>query len=80
MLNWFKRRDREPEIVEAEEATTQGGPVPVEELAEEALAAPPEDELIVEEQEEEREASLEDSLERTRGGFFTPAHAHEEGV
>ncbi len=71
MLNWFKPRDREPELVEAEEATTQGGPVPLEELAEEALAAPPEDELIVEEQEEEREASLEDGLERTRGGFFT---------
>ena len=71
MLNWFKRRDREPEMVEAEEATTQGGPVPLADLTEEALAAPPEDELIVEEQEEEREAGLEDSLERTRGGFFT---------
>jgi fused signal recognition particle receptor len=70
MLNWFKRRDRDAEMVEAEEATTQGAPVPIEELAEEALAAVPEDELIVEEQEEEREAGLDDSLERTRGGFF----------
>jgi fused signal recognition particle receptor len=71
MLNWFRRRDREPEIVEAEEATTAGAPVPVEELAEEALAATPEDELIVEEQDEEREAGLEDSLAKTRGGFFS---------
>jgi fused signal recognition particle receptor len=71
MLNWFKRRDRDPETVEAEEATTGGAPISIEDLTEEALAAPPEDELIVEEQEEEREASLEDSLERTRGGFFT---------
>lgn len=70
MLNWFRRQDREPELVEAEQATSDGAPVPVDELAEEALATPPEDELIVEEQEEEREATLEASLERTRGGFF----------
>jgi fused signal recognition particle receptor len=70
MLNWF-RRDRDAETVEAEEATTQGAPVDVDELAEEALAAAPEDELAFEEQEEEREASLESSLEKTRGGFFS---------
>jgi fused signal recognition particle receptor len=70
MLNWFRRQDREPELVDAEAATTDGAPVPVDDLAEEALAAAPEDELIVEQQEEAREASLEDSLERTRGGFF----------
>ena len=70
MLNWFRRQDREPELVDAEAATTDGAPVPVEDLAEEALAAAPEDELIVEQQEEAREATLEDSLERTRGGFF----------
>ncbi len=70
MLNWF-RRDRDAETVEAEEATTQGAPVDVDELAEEALAAAPEDELALEEQEEEREASLESSLEKTRGGFFS---------
>src|SRR5690348_9651145 len=71
MINWFRRRDREPELVEAEQATTQGEPVPAEALAEEALAAPPEDELILEEQAQEREASLEDSLQKTRGGFFS---------
>ena len=70
MLNWFRRQDREPELVDAEAATTDGAPVPVDDLTEEALAATPEDELIVEEQEEAREATLEDSLERTRGGFF----------
>jgi fused signal recognition particle receptor len=71
MLNWFRRRDREPELVEAEEASTQGGPVPVDELEEEALAAVPEDELVVEEQEEEREEALEESLGKTRMGFFS---------
>ena len=71
MLNWFKRRDREPELVEAEEATTQGAPVPIDQLAEEALAAAPEDELILDQQEDEREAGLEDSLAQTRSGFFT---------
>ncbi|HLG74748.1 MAG TPA: signal recognition particle-docking protein FtsY [Chloroflexota bacterium] len=71
MFNWLKRRDRDPDFVEADDATTQGTPVPPEELAEEALAAPPEDELVLDEQEEEREAGLEDSLEKTRGGFFS---------
>jgi fused signal recognition particle receptor len=70
VINWFRRRDREPEIVEAEQATTQGEAVPPEVLAEEAIAAPPEDELVLEEQAEERQASLEDSLQKTRGGFF----------
>lgn len=74
MLNWFRRREREDEEpeapVEAAEVSVEG-PVPEEELAEEALAAVPEDELVLEEQEEEREASLEESLERTRGGFFS---------
>ncbi len=71
MFNWLRRRDRDPDFVEAEEATTEGAEVAPEELEEEALAAQPEDELVLEEQEEEREASLEDSLERTRGGFFS---------
>jgi fused signal recognition particle receptor len=71
MFNWLKRRDRDPDFVEAEEAVAEGAPVPADELAEEALAAAPEDELVLEEQEEEREAGLEDSLEKTRGGFFS---------
>jgi len=71
VLNWFRRADREPEIVEAQEATSQGEEVTADELAEEALAAPPEDELVLEEQEEEREVGLEQSLEKTRGGFFS---------
>src|SRR6266568_3959556 len=70
MLNWF-RRDRDAEAVEAEQATTQGSPVDADELAEEALAAAPEDELVLDEQDSEREASLETSLEKTRGGFFS---------
>lgn len=71
MFNWLRRRDRDPDFVEAEEFTTEGETISAEELEEEALAAAPEDELVLEEQEEEREASLEDSLERTRGGFFS---------
>src|SRR5438105_2401130 len=70
MLNWF-RRDRDAETVEAEEATTQGAPVDADELTDEALAAAPEDELVVEEQVCDREASLETTLEKTRGGFFS---------
>jgi fused signal recognition particle receptor len=74
MFDWFRRKDREPEIVEAEEAVAQGEPeageVPADELAEEALAAVPEDELALEEQEDERAAGLEGSLAKTRGGFF----------
>jgi fused signal recognition particle receptor len=70
MLNWLRRRDRDAETVEADEATTQGEAVPVEELAEEALAALPEDELVLEEQDQEREEALEDSLRQTRVGFF----------
>src|SRR5438552_2511693 len=70
MLNWF-RRDRDAEAVEAEQATTQGAPVDANELAEEALAAEPEDELVLDEQNSEREVSLETSLEKTRGGFFS---------
>lgn len=71
MLNWLRRKDREPEFVEAEEAVSEGEGVPADELAEEALAAAPEDELVVEEQEEERAAGLEESLAKTRGGFFS---------
>ncbi|MBV9120650.1 MAG: signal recognition particle-docking protein FtsY [Chloroflexi bacterium] len=56
--------------MEAELATTAGAEVPVEELAEEAISTPPEDELVFEEQEQEREVSLEESLAKTRGGFF----------
>jgi fused signal recognition particle receptor len=77
MFDWFRRKDREPEIVEAEAAVSQGAAaepeaeISAEELAEEALAAPPEDELVVEEQEEERAAGLDESLAKTRGGFFS---------
>ncbi|MHB8620154.1 MAG: signal recognition particle receptor subunit alpha, partial [Chloroflexota bacterium] len=69
MLNWFRRKGDAPEPTEDAFDGPQP-PVSEEELAEEALAAPPEDELIVEEQEEEREEGLEESLTRTRQGFF----------
>ncbi len=80
MFNWLRRKDREPELVEADEASGEGtelsgaaaeAGLSEEELAEEALTAVPEDELVLEEQEEEREASLEESLAKTRGGFFS---------